>query len=75
MKNKEFVHPYLPNSVPEIKKEMLDAVGVGSIEEIYKSIIPDDLLFKGRLDLPEPIVNEYELKKHVMSILDKDITT
>ncbi len=75
MKNKEFVHPYLPNSVPEIKKEMLDTVGVGSIEEIYKSIIPDDLLFKGRLDLPEPIVNEYELKKHVMGILDKDITT
>ena len=74
-KDGSFVHPYMPNSVPAIKQAMLDEVGVGSVEEIYKSIIPDDLLFKGRLDLPEPITNEYELKKLVMGILDQNVTT
>ena len=61
-----FVHPYMPNSVPENKKAMLDELGINSVEDIYKSIIPDELLYKGRLDLPEPIRSEYELKKHVM---------
>lgn len=74
-KNKDFIHPYMPNSVPAIKKSMLDEIGVGSVEEIYKSLIPDDLLYKERLDLPEPIVSEYELRKHVMGILRKNVTT
>lgn len=72
---KDFIHPYMPNSVPEIKQEMLKEVGVRSIEDIYKSIIPDELLYKERLDLPEPILSEAELKKHVMGILRKNITT
>ncbi len=70
-----FVHPYMPNSVPEIKQAMLDEIGVESVEEIYKSLIPDDLLYKERLDIPEAIVSEYELKKHVMGILNKNVTT
>ena len=35
-----FVHPYMPNSVPENKKAMLDELGINSVEDIYKSIIP-----------------------------------
>ena len=72
---KDFIHPYMPNSVPEIKQEMLKEVGVEKIEDIYKSIIPDELIYKERLDLPEPIESEYELKKHVMGILGKNVTT
>lgn len=74
-KTKPFVHPYMPNSVPEIKQAMLDEIGAGSVEEIYESLIPDDLLYKERLNLPEPITSEYELKKHVMGILGKNTTT
>ena len=74
-KKDTFIHPYMPNSVPDIKKSMLEEIGVGSVEEIYKSLIPDDLLYKERLDLPEPITSEYELKKHVMGILNKNVTT
>lgn len=74
-KNGMFVHPYMPNSVPSIKKSMLEEIGVKSVEEIYKSLIPDDLLYKERLDLPEPITSEYELRKHVMGILNKNITS
>lgn len=39
-----FVHPYMPNSVSENKKAMLDELGINSVEDIYKSIIPDELL-------------------------------
>ena len=70
-----FVHPYMPKSVPENKKAMLDELGINSVEDIYKSIIPDELLYKERLDIPEPIRSEYELKRHVMGILNRDITT
>ena len=68
---KDFVHPYMPNSVPEIKQEMLQELGVESIEDIYKSVIPEELLYKERLDLPEPILSEHALKKHVMGILKR----
>lgn len=74
-RNGAYVHPYMPNSVPKIKQSMLKEIGVESVEEIYKSLIPDDLLYKERLDLPEPIESEYELRKHVMGILGKNITT
>ena len=73
--SKDFVHPYMPNSVPAIKKAMLKEVGVKEIKDIYGSIIPAKLLYKKRLDLPEPILSEYELKQHVQGILDKDATT
>lgn len=71
----DFIHPYMPNSVPEIKKQMLDELGLNSIDEIYKSVIPDELLYKERLDLPDPILSEYELKRHTMNILNENITT
>lgn len=60
---KSFIHPYMPNSVPEIKEEMLKEIGVESVEDIYQSVIPEELLYKERLDLPEPILSEHELKK------------
>lgn len=72
---REFVHPYMPNSVPEIKEEMLKELGIDAVEDIYKSVIPEDLLYKERLDIPEPILSEHELKKHVMGILKKNATT
>ncbi len=75
MEKKPFVHPYMPNSAPEIKEEMLKEIGVSSIEEIYRSQIPEDLLYKERLHLPEPIQSEYELKKHVMGILNQNKTS
>ena len=71
---KSLVHPYIPNSVPAIREAMLKELQVDSIEEIYQSIIPDDLLYKERLHLPEPILSEYELKRHVQSIMDRNIT-
>ena len=72
-KGKTFIHPYIPNSVPEIKRRMLEEVGAKSIEDFYADI-PDNLRLDGKLDLPEPYTSEFELKKHVDSTLAKNIT-
>ena len=46
MKNKKsMIHPYIPNSVPEIKAKMLQEIGIEDIEELYEDI-PHDLRFK-----------------------------
>jgi glycine dehydrogenase subunit 1 len=62
-------HPYIPNSAPEIRQAMLDAVGVDSVDELYGSI-PTRLRYPGLLDLPEPMRSEYALRRPVAGVLD-----
>jgi glycine cleavage system P protein (glycine dehydrogenase) subunit 1 len=69
--NESSAHPYIPNSAPEIKRAMLDAVGVQTVDALYGSI-PDRLRFPGLLDLPEPLRSEYELRRHVTGVLDRN---
>src|SRR5438105_15584100 len=64
-------NPYIPNSAPEIKRGMLDAIGVESVDELYASI-PERLRVAGLLDLPEPLRSEYELRRHVTGVLDRN---
>ena len=65
------VYPYIPNSVPEVKAEMLREVGASDIMELYEEI-PEHLRFTGRLDLPEPILDEYSLRRHLEGLLQKN---
>ena len=67
------VHPYIPNMVPEVKQEMLDEIGVHSIEELF-SCIPDELQFKGTMNIPKAL-NELELRRHIEGVLNKNIST
>jgi len=32
------IHPYIPNSVPEVKAKMLEEIGAKDIEELYEDI-------------------------------------
>ncbi|MBI3979794.1 MAG: aminomethyl-transferring glycine dehydrogenase subunit GcvPA [Chloroflexi bacterium] len=64
-------HPYIPNSVPAIKEQMLRDVGLENAEQLH-DVIPDHLRFKGELNLPPPCVSEHELKQHVTRILSKN---
>ena len=66
-----FVHPYIPNSVPEVKREMLDDIGVADVDEILAEI-PGDLRLDRLLDLPEPLTSELDLKRHVQGILERN---
>ena len=36
-----FPHPFMANSVAAIKREMLDAIGAGSPEELFEQIPAD----------------------------------
>jgi len=67
------VHPYIPNMVPEVKQEMLDEIGVHSVEELF-SCIPDELQFKGTMNIPKAL-NELELRRHIEGVLNKNIST
>jgi len=67
-------HPYIPNSVPVIKGEMLRAVGAESTDELYAEMIPERLLIKRRMNLPEPLPAEQDLRRHVADLLDMDMT-
>jgi len=65
-------HPYIPNSVPEVKKKMMQEIGIKNIEELY-SDIPEKFRLKRRLNLPPP-TSEFEAKKHLETILSKNKT-
>jgi len=72
-KDQERVHPYIPNSVPEVQREMLAEIGAASIEELYQDI-PAELRLPGEMNLPEPLVAESDLKRHVDKLLAKNQT-
>ncbi len=63
-------HPYLPNSVPEIKERMMEEIGIKEIDDLY-SDIPETLRFKGELDIPGPYA-EAEVKRLVSGMLEKN---
>lgn len=69
----DHIYPYIPNSVPHIKKEMLNFIGVEDIDELYQEI-PSRLRLDGPLDLPEPLLSEHDLRKHIKGLLGKNVT-
>ncbi len=72
IKEKEsIVFPYIPNSVPYIKAQMLKEVGAKDEMELYEEI-PDHLKFKRKLKLPDPILDEYQIRRHVEALLEKN---
>jgi glycine dehydrogenase subunit 1 len=69
---KNVVYPYIPNSVPEIKREMLKYVGARDEEQLYEEI-PEKLRLRQPLHLPEPILDEFSIRRHTEEILGKNI--
>jgi glycine dehydrogenase subunit 1 len=66
-------HPYIPNSTPEVKKELMQELGIQSIDELYKDI-PEKLRLKRKLNLPDGL-SEFEVKKHMETLLSKNKTS
>ena len=74
MQNKKpVVYPYIPNSVPATKQQMLEVVGAKSVEEFFEEI-PEKLRLEGNMKLPPPFLSEYSLKKHVLELLNQNKT-
>ncbi|WP_426517091.1 aminomethyl-transferring glycine dehydrogenase subunit GcvPA [Diaminobutyricibacter sp. McL0618] len=66
-----FVHPYVPNTAPESRQAMLDAVGAASVDEFYADV-PAELRLARALDLPEPFLAEQDLVRHVGGLLRRN---
>jgi glycine dehydrogenase subunit 1 len=64
------VHPYIPNSAPEVKESMLREIGVKSIDELYADV-PKKFILKRGLNLPKAS-SEYEVRSQVMALLSKN---
>jgi len=71
MNSRRPAHPYMPNSVPEARAEMLARIGIDSVDELYQDI-PDALRLNRRLDLPDPVPSEVELTHHVSKMLARN---
>ncbi len=59
---------YLPHTQQDIK-EMLEVIGVGSLEELFSSI-PQACRRNVPMQLPEPMT-EWELKEHMIALADQ----
>jgi glycine dehydrogenase subunit 1 len=68
----EFKHSYLPN-VPEIKKKMMEEIGVSDIEELFADI-PQAVRLKKDIELPGPM-SEYEVLLELKRIAAKNTST
>ncbi|MBP8673284.1 MAG: glycine dehydrogenase, partial [Synergistales bacterium] len=61
---------YIPNT-KEQRAQMLEALGLSSVEGLF-SCIPEDVRFKGKLNLPEAL-SEMELVSHMQALADSDL--
>lgn len=74
MAKKAIIYPYMPNSVLEAKARMLKAVKADSTEAFFEDV-PKAIRLKGKLNLPEPLLAEADLVKHVEGLLDRNTST
>ena len=69
--SKKTVFPYIPNSVPEIQREMLDYVGAEHVIDLYEEV-PEKLRLDRKLNLPKAIRDEQGIKRHMEHLLNKN---
>jgi len=63
-------HPYIPNAIAETKREMMQKMGIKSVDELYADV-PKRFQLKRRLNLPKP-TSEHQVKEHVEAFLRKN---
>ncbi|MDI6806007.1 MAG: aminomethyl-transferring glycine dehydrogenase subunit GcvPA [Candidatus Bathyarchaeia archaeon] len=66
-------HPYIPNSQQKIKNEMIREIGIKNIDELYADI-PGKYKLKKNLNIPQSALSEFEVKRHVETLLSKNKT-
>ena len=72
--SRSVAYPYIPNSTTRAKQEMLQEIGIEDISLLYAAI-PAELKLDRPLNLPEPCRSEYELRRHVTKLLEKNTST
>ncbi len=66
-------HPFIPNSDKSAFREMLQAIGLDSIDQLFLDI-PESIRSKAVLDLPSRM-SEIEVRKYVEGILARNTST
>ena len=67
-------HPYIPNSAPAIRVELLRAIGAPCVSDLFVSV-PERLRSPPLLDLPAAFPSELELERHVRELLERNRST
>ena len=66
-------HPFMPNSVPAIKAELMAALGIETVDELFEQI-PADHRLKTPIDLPPTISSEAALRRHMNGLLNRNVS-
>ena len=66
-------HPYIPNSAPRIRQEMLEAIGVDGTEDLYAAI-PERLRLGRLLEIEPAVGSELELRRRIEGMLDRNVS-
>ncbi len=69
--NESSAHPWMANSLADIKQAMLKEIGAASIEELFEQI-PAAHRLKSPLRLPRQLKSEAELKRDLIGILSRN---
>lgn len=64
--------PYIPNT-PKDEDKMLKTIGVSSVDDLFNDV-NDDIKFKGRLNINEPM-SEMEVSKNLKKLSNKNVST
>lgn len=71
--NAPAAHPWMANSLPDIKQAMLTEIGAKAIEELFEQI-PVDHRLKHPLRLPPALRSEAALRRHLLDTLGRNET-
>ena len=65
-------HPYMANSPAALRRELLEAVGVADVDELFAQI-PAEHLMARALELPPALRSEVDLSRHLRRTLAKNV--
>ncbi len=71
--NQPVSHPYMANSLPDIKQSMLDTIGAASIEELFEQI-PKEHRLQAPINLEPGLRSEVALHRELIDALSKNET-
>ncbi len=66
-------HPYMANSVSDLKRAMLEETGAASVEELFAQL-PAAHRLRRPLALPTAIASEAALERHVAGLLARNVS-
>jgi len=66
-------HPYMANSTPQAQQEMLEAIGLRCVDELFQQI-PRDHRIVSPLRLPPTLSSEVALERHLRELLSQNIS-